>query len=117
MRDILFRAKSNQTWYYGHFYIDYDSPTGNKWRLVTLEGDTMMIHPDTISQYTGLKDTYNVMIFEGDIIRNDYENYTAVIKCLNGLNEMVAEVDNGGILDLSSLYPKYIEVIGNIYEN
>lgn len=115
--EILFRAKSNQAWYHGYVYQDFESPTRNKWRLNTLDGYTMMINPNTICQYTGLTDMYNKKIFEGDIIKNEYENYIAVIKCLNNLNEMVAEVINGGIYSLSDLQSNKIEVIGNIFDD
>lgn len=129
MRNILFRAKAinrtgcerthykNGDWVYGlvsHLYDErWESPAKmtNEDRIDGIEVDYK-----TIGQYTGLSDKYGFRIFEGDIIRNNYENFTATIKCLNNLNEMVAETDNGGILDLSSLNSKNIEIIGNIYE-
>lgn len=129
MRNILFRGKAinrtgnertkykNGDWVYGLFSRSYNKRWESPAEMTNEDGiSNIEVDYKTIGQYTGLSDMYGFRIFEGDIIQNNYENFTATIKCLNNLNEMVAETNNGGILDLSSLNSKNIEIIGNIYE-
>jgi hypothetical protein len=75
MRDILFRAKSGQTWYYGGVHREKlyrgsieTNDYHYRWHIITDEGDEYRVRPDTICQYTGKVDIYGRKIFEGDII-------------------------------------------------
>lgn len=68
MREILFRAKcSNGTWVYGH----YEGPcTGfEDWHQIKNDNlVTYRVDPETVGQFTGLKDKNGNKIFEGDIV-------------------------------------------------
>lgn len=109
MRELLFKGKQ----VVNHKWAESLCPLGTMASGVVINE----FIPNTVCQYTGLNDKWDIKIFEHDIIRNDYDNFTAVIRCLNNTSEMVAEVINGGIMDLSSLQSHRIEIIGNIYDD
>ena len=122
MREIKFRAQDfTKKWNYGCVVA------GNKSAVLfpkMKDGSVMMavqiyVLPETIGQYTGLKDKKGKEIYEGDII-----SFVDGLKKVNGEwidNKHIYKVEYSGaafrgVLGLSESLDA-VEVIGNIYDN
>lgn len=125
MREIKFRGMdSNGDWHYG--LVGYKSTTllpGGKtgWFISDIDGSpwAYQVRPETIGQYTGLKDSAGKEIYEGDIVDLVTEiaepaviEWDEITACFNILSK------SGGF---SATFDNYcgddLEVISNIYEN
>jgi len=152
MRDIEFRGKTVKgSWVYGSLvtttsFIKHKPKQHTKtWIVETSFGNggwfsimkRSYVKPETVGQYTGLKDKNGVKIFEGDIVRskNSYE-YGISINREEQINKVVAFYANGfealsqtsedesGAYEFG-LHLAYsdtldyldVEVIGNIFDN
>lgn len=78
IENIKFKAKrlDNGKWVEGYFYAE----CGNTYIIENHQEESMLnrnityeVDPSTVCQFTGLKDTNDVPIFEGDIIDFDGE--------------------------------------------
>jgi uncharacterized phage protein (TIGR01671 family) len=125
-REIIFRGKriDNGEWiegdgihypksvnYKGICFID-----GMKYRA----NDWLEVAPETVGQYTGLKDNNANRIFEGDIIDVTYFSYqqpesSAIFKVIYEGMSFLLEFINGNCFE--EPYAEEWDIIGNIHDN
>lgn len=118
MREIIFRGKSvnDGRWVFGNL-SDY----GDCKTITTVKDfsiiDSCEVIPETVGQYTGLKDLHSTRIFEADIVKvyDVYCNETVV---------GVVEFCDGSFRIYDKDFTSYdrwmygkVEVIGNVFDN
>lgn len=124
MREILFRGKckGNGVWVEG-FYACFNKKES---RIYTGYAETddgyyypewFTVVPETVGQYTGLKDRKGTDIFEGDIVNiiRAEENGKVEWRENDAAFEVVGDCLEASFLE--NLYGRDVEVIGNIYDN
>ncbi len=114
MRDIKFRGicPNEGFWVYGYYAKRVASH-----HLILDGGATYHADPDSIGQYTGLKDNHGVEIYEGDICRFD-----TMIPKIDGIGYVYWSVKGGCWMAQTKLpfllhRAMSVEVIGNIHDN
>lgn len=96
MRDILFKGKrvDNGEWTEGYFFKTWDK-VFLLWGMTGDSPNMEEVIPETVGQYTGIKDDQDVRIFEGDIVEVQYDDGTA---CLTEVradgNTLCVDVDD-----------------------
>lgn len=120
MREIKFRGKRTDTgeWVYGDLHtrcqkphIHPDVPN------CPISGLKFNIDPDTVGQYTGLKDRNGKDVWEGDLLRtpegdimvSEWRDAQIITRCVRPYNPRYKN-------SLTFAYPVSV-VIGNIHDN
>ena len=119
MREIEFRGKRQKDNYwiyglltndtYGHYRIQFDAKQFSQ-----------VVIPETIGQFTGLRDKNGVKIYEGDKIKdNDNILDTGIIEFCCGSFGVYATppILFYSLSDTTEEFLNNLEVIGNIYDN
>lgn len=133
-REIEFRGFDGTKWYYGD--LEYNKKTGVA-RIHTYEEDgsycrQYTVDPDTVGQFTGMRDKNGRKIYESDILRSPLGNIVVVEF---GYKEHIVNHGRPYIIDSFACYgwiAKNLrngitdffdnefaagEIIGNIYDN
>ena len=123
-REILFRGKRayNNKWVYGDLIQDFSYEKHNYYigdNDCNEVGDVFYqeneVIPETIGQYTGLKDKNGKDVYEGDKVKAKFYGKEVVGEI--GFNSGCFLLWNSCVSDNQLFIFTDIEVIGNIYEN
>jgi uncharacterized phage protein (TIGR01671 family) len=120
MREILFRAKrkDNGEWVYGDLLQNIDRyKIREREKDITRIAKSYEVIPETIGQYTGLKDKNGKMIFEGDIVTGLF-NHTDIIGHIVYGSDATFFIERKGLYGIGlNNAEDWLEVVGNIHDN
>lgn len=134
MREILFKAKrmDNGEWVEGYYYESKISgcyiltpklKVRKKDGIIIVDSfDVYEVDPETLCQYTGLKDKNGWKIWENDIVQAWSEGSTAIGKVIRRVDGLYIMYPAYQKKEFWGLYPNKngkttVEVIGNIFDN
>ena len=130
MREILFRGKSkdNGKWVEGFYHCVTDNYTPKNIHYITTfkridNGEIVLtgpfeVIPETVGQYTGLKDKNGRKIFEGDIVRYGTDIYEVVFETRCGCGYFGIKMSHIETWNFCNITPaNLMEIIGNIHDD
>ena len=121
MREIKFRGFNGEKWLFGNLNINY------KAKHAAISDDEWWRHPvrfETVGQFTGLKDSRGVEIYEGDILDIDGTFIAEVVYACGSFDLYTKKEPLGPLSAIAydcaiGLFSGTMEmvVIGNVYDN
>lgn len=117
MREIEFRGlviDEPYTWVYGYIMPDNRIYQIKEPKNGCCGVGTFSVIPESISQYTGCRDKYNIKIYENDIVKDFDHGYCYQVRFINGCF-MLVEEDLGTMECLHFYNLNTLEVIGNSF--
>ena len=119
MREIKFRGRDGDDWYYGSLFVNECGHTA-----ISAPKSFWMkpVNADTVGQFTGMYDAEGREIYEGDILSNGRDTvavsysieFAAFVGLYNGREDLVLNLDDCIDQPLDELK---LKVIGNVYDN
>lgn len=113
LREIEFRGKEihhmTSVWIFGF----YDG-SGECSRIIDSDGDFHLVLPETVGQYTGVKDKNGQKIYEGDVVFDG--EFTGLVWGFRDSARYTVVYD-GLSKGLSDDHPDHLEIIGNFFDN
>ena len=125
IENIKFKAKrlDNSEWVEGYFYAE----CGNAYIIEDRQSESMLnrneavlVDPSTVCQFTGMRDCEGKEIWEGDIVRDNYD-----LLCVDNFYEVVYIEEEGAFafksLDKVDNYEPFVNlfeayVVGNKFD-
>lgn len=120
MRELLFRGKTldDPEWVYGYYVRQYEAHIIYFKEIDENGFIHRHIYPETIGQYTGLRDRNGRKIFEGDIVKcSDGENYQVVFEQRNNSAYFGLATTENDTWVFEDIITSNLAIVGNIYDN
>ena len=110
-REILFRGKQ-VSWIYGGIHI-----TADKRCLIINHSGEYGVEPESVGQFTELRDKNNSPIWQGDIVKFYHKGEYVTAEIVWNKLGMWSLKYKGGYVNNYYIFTENIEIVGNMFDN